>query len=85
MVIVRVAVWLIAPVPLVEAVTVTVLAPGGVPGLPGFPPLLLLPHDGRLAASARRANMPKRRELRRADFLRAAMRKIIPRQGSSSA
>jgi hypothetical protein len=58
-VIVKAAVWLIAPVPLVEAVTETVLAPAGVPGLPGFAALLLLPHEVSPAANTRRTNMPK--------------------------
>ena len=85
MVIVRVALWLIVPVPLVEGVRVTVLVPAGVPGLPGFPSLLLLPHEVRPAANTRRANKPKTSKPRCACFRRAAMLKTIPRHGTRKA
>ena len=52
MVIVRAAVWLFAPVPLVDAVRVTVLDPAGVPEFAG---LLLLPHEARLTVNNARA------------------------------
>jgi hypothetical protein len=52
MVIVRAAVWLFAPVPLVDAIRVTVLDPAGVPEFAG---LLLLPHEARLTANNARA------------------------------
>ena len=45
MVIVRAVVWLIVPVPIVEAVRVTVLVPGEVPTF------LVLPHEAKLAAN----------------------------------
>ena len=83
-VILRVAVWLIAPVPLVEAVRVIVLVPAGVPEMPEFPPLLL-PHDVSPAANATSANMPRKREPRSTGVRRAAKLKIIPKQGSRSA
>jgi len=54
MVIVRAAVWLFAPVPLVDAVRVTVLDPAGVPEFAG---LLLLPHEARLTVNNARAQM----------------------------
>jgi hypothetical protein len=54
MVIVRAAVWLFAPVPLVDAVRVSVLDPAGVPEFAG---LLLLPHEARLTTNNARAQM----------------------------
>jgi hypothetical protein len=54
MVIVRAAVWLFAPVPLVDAIRVTVLDPAGVPDFAG---LLLLPHETRLTVNNARAQM----------------------------
>jgi hypothetical protein len=82
MVIVRATVWLFAPVPLVDAVRVTVLDPAGVPEFAG---LLLLPHEARLTANNARAQRLQAREPRRARLRPAAMPKIIPTKGSSSA
>src|ERR1700693_1578345 len=81
-VIVRAAVWLFAPVPLVDALSVTVLDPAGVPEFAG---LLLLPHETRLTVNNARAQMLSTRNARRACLRRAAMPKIIPTSGSSSA
>jgi hypothetical protein len=68
-VIVRVAVWVIAPEPLVEAEAVTVLVPAGVPLFPptGF---LLPPQDSSMVARMRTAAIGTALNARPTDFRR---------------
>ena len=84
------AFWLIAPEPLVEAVTFTVLVPAGVPPTggvllvpPGFPPLL--PHEISPAAKTRTGNMVKTRNPPCIDFRRLVTPKSNPKQGIRNA
>lgn len=58
MLMVRVADWLIAPKPPVDAVTVTVLVPAGVPGFPPVFTELLLLHEIKPAVSTTIASTP---------------------------
>ena len=76
MVIVRAAVWLVAPVPLVEAISVILLDPGGVPDFDG---LLLLPHEARPTANSTRAHMLYTRDRRSAGLSQTAVPKTIPK------
>ena len=81
MVIVRAAVWLFAPVPLVDAIRVTVLDPAGVPEFAG---LLLLPHEARLTANSARAQMLLARDPRRAPLRRVAMPRSFRQRGAAA-
>jgi hypothetical protein len=82
MVIVSVAEWLIAPAPLVDADTETLVVPIGVPGFPTrFPEL----HEVSPDTAARKINTPKSREPRRPRPLRAEKPKSIAKSGNSIA
>ena len=81
MMIVRVAVWLVPPEALVEAVTLAVVVPTGVPG---FFELVLL-HEVSPDASDRNTNTLKICKPRSARFLRPAMPRTIARPGNRSA
>lgn len=84
MVIVRLAAWLIAPAPLADADTETVLVPSGVPG---FPPLVLPPlHEVSPDATIRSISTPRSCKLCSAPLRRrAAIPNIIARTGNRSA
>jgi hypothetical protein len=79
---VSVAEWVIAPVPLVEAIKVAVYVPAGGPL---FPCLLPPPHEVSTIADPTSAKMPKTPKLRSVCFRLAAKPKIIPIQGNRSA
>ncbi len=64
MVIVSVAVWLVAPVPLAAAVTETVLVPTGVPGFVVVVVVFVLPPHDVSPNVIRTTNRPKRQKLR---------------------
>src|SRR5260370_42647928 len=81
MVIVRVADWLIAPEPLVDAETETMLVPRGVPGFPPLPPL----HEIRPDATIRRTSKPKSRRPWSVFLRRAARLRTIHRTGNRAA
>ena len=79
--IVRLAVWFVLPLPVVEAVTVTVLFTSVVfGGLAAWPP-----HEVGPIAKARRVMMPKKRKPPMADLRRGAIPKITPKRGTISA
>src|SRR5260370_3245638 len=81
MVIVRVADWLIATEPLVDAERETMLVPRGVPGFPPLPPL----HEIRPDATIRRTSKPKSRRPWSVFLRRAATLRISPRTGNRTA
>src|SRR5260370_3816309 len=81
MVIVRVADWLIAPEPLVDAETETMLVPRGVPGFPPLPPL----HEIRPDATIRKTSKPKSRRPSSGFLRRAARLRTIHRTGNRAA
>jgi hypothetical protein len=80
--IVRAAVWFEAPLPVLEAVTVTTLfiSVAFGEGLAAW-----LPHEVNPIAKAREAMMPKTPKPPTGDFRRGRMLKIIPKRGTSNA